>query len=161
MEKCDEWPVQKCTAEKKTVLKYTPETSCNPEPRELCYPSECQLVQVGIKHAIKDNLFIYCQETLCLNKTKTVIVSEPKEECELEPKKVCRHTTKMVPQLRSVKECVDVPKEVCATSRVNPEKKKYPTIQKWCYTPVEETAAPTTATSTTTSPGNRIRVKSF
>ena len=86
-------------------------------------------------------MHITYQETLCLNKTKTVIVSEPKEECELEPKKVCRHTTKMVPQLRSVKECVDVPKEVCATSRVNPEKKKYPTIQKWCYTPEEETAA--------------------
>ena len=36
-----------------------------------------------------------------------MIVSEPREECELEPKKVCRHTTKMVPQLRSVRECVD------------------------------------------------------
>ena len=54
MEKCDEWPVQKCTAEKKTVLKYTPETSCNPEPRELCYPSECQLVQV-----FKDKICVF------------------------------------------------------------------------------------------------------
>ena len=54
VEKCDEWPVQKCTTRKETVLKYTPETSCNPEPRELCYPSECQLVQV-----FKDKICVF------------------------------------------------------------------------------------------------------
>ena len=42
-----------------------------------------------------------------------------------------------MPQLKSVDECVNVPSEVCATSKVNPKKKKRPTIQKWCYRPQE------------------------
>ena len=77
------------------------------------------------------------QSTFCQNKTKAVIISNPTEECELEPRKVCRHMTKMVPQLRSVKECVDVPKEVCAMSRVNPTLKSVPFIQNWCFKPEE------------------------
>ena len=46
-EECDTWPVQQCSMEKKLVQKYTPETSCQQEPREMCAPTGCQLVEVS------------------------------------------------------------------------------------------------------------------
>ena len=40
-EECTKWPITKCTLEKKTVKKYTPETNCKKVPFELCGPSGC------------------------------------------------------------------------------------------------------------------------
>ena len=94
----------------------------------------------------------------CETKIKAVVTSVPVEECEMTPQKRCRQTTKLVPQLKSKKECVEVPRwtqklpfvisaenhdyfhfcvlrEVCALSRVNPRIQKTPFIKKWCYTP--------------------------
>ena len=62
-------------------------------------------------------------------------MAKPVEECDLEPQKTCRHVTKLVPYLRAVEECVDVPQEVCGVSRVDPVKKKRPSIQWWCVDP--------------------------
>ena len=59
------------------------------------------------------------------------------EQCDLEPQKICTTATKMIPQLKRSKECVDVPKEVCAMSRVNPTLKTVPFIQNWCFKPEE------------------------
>ena len=70
--------------------------------------------------------------TECHNKVKAVVVSKPQEECNLEPVRVCKHVTKMIPQLRAVKECVNVPKEVCGMSKVKPTKVTIPQIQNWC-----------------------------
>ena len=36
-----QWPVERCTVEKKLVKKYTPVTACYKEPRELCAPRGC------------------------------------------------------------------------------------------------------------------------
>ena len=47
-----------------------------------------------------------------------MIVSKPKEECDLEPQKSCRFITKMVPHLKPTEECVEVPQEVCGVSRI-------------------------------------------
>jgi len=83
-------------------------------------------------------------------------VTKPVEECDLEPQKTCRHVTKLVPYLRAVEECVDVPQEVCGVSRVDPVKKKRPSIQWWCVdepdelTPTTSNATTTTTTTTTT-----------
>ena len=41
--------------------------------------------------------------------------------------------------MKAVKNCVDVPKEVCVRVRRNPRKIKKPIIKKWCYVPSEET----------------------
>ena len=78
------------------------------------------------------------QVTDCHKKIKSVISSKPVEECDVQPIKHCKHVTKLVPALKSVDECVDVPSEVCAMSKVNPKKKNRPTIQKWCYKPEEQ-----------------------
>ena len=61
-----------------------------------------------------------------------MIVSKPKEECDMEPHETCRFITKMVPHLRSREECVEVPQEVCGVSRIKPVKKTRPVIQLWC-----------------------------
>merc|ERR1711971_382870 len=86
----------------------------------------------------------------CANETKTVIVSKPKEECDMEPHETCRSITKMVPHLRAVEECVNVPQEVCGTSRA-PIKKERPAIMNWCYKPDPE--GPSTVTPVTPTPG--------
>merc|ERR1712149_5616 len=49
-----------------------------------------------------------------------------------------KFVTKLVPQLKPVEECVDIPKEVCSRSRQNPRKEQKPVVKKWCYVPSAE-----------------------
>ena len=48
------------------------------------------------------------------------------------------HVTKLVPVLKPTEECVDIPKEVCSRSRINPRKERIPVLKKWCYIPTQE-----------------------
>jgi len=121
--KCSTWPKEVCTVEQKAVKKYTPITGCTKEPRELCAPAGC-----GFKQGAE----------VCYDKTSTIVQDAPKEECSLEPQRTCGHVTKLVPKLEPTEECVDVPKEVCTRSRINPRKVKKPVVKKWCYVPTEE-----------------------
>jgi len=120
---CDEWPVQRCSIEKKKVKKYTPETKCYKEPREHCAPRGC-----GFRNGSVE----------CHDKVKTIVVDNPVETCEMEPVRTCKHVSKLVPKLVPVEECADVPKEICARSKTNPRKVKKPVIKKWCYVPSKE-----------------------
>ena len=74
---------------------------------------------------------------LCDNKMKTIVVDSPVETCDLEPQVTCKQITKLVPQLTPRQECVQVPKEVCAMSRLNPTIREVPYVQKWCFNPNE------------------------
>ena len=47
-----QWPVERCTLERKLVKKYTPETACYKEPRELCAPRGCGFRNVSTHHFI-------------------------------------------------------------------------------------------------------------
>jgi len=62
------------------------------------------------------------------------VVDNPIEECDMEPIRTCKHVTKLVPRLVATQDCVDVPKEICARSKINPRRIRKPAIQKWCYT---------------------------
>ncbi|XP_040576415.1 uncharacterized protein [Lepeophtheirus salmonis] len=119
-QKCTKWPRQVCTSEKKNVLKYSPQTECKKVPRELCGPSGC-VPQPGPEE--------------CFDKKETIVQEVPEENCNLEPQKSCKQVTKLVPSLKPVEECVDVPKEVCSRSRKNPRKVQKPVVKKWCYVP--------------------------
>merc|ERR1712037_710958 len=120
---CKSWPKEVCSVSKKSVKKYTPITGCTKEPREVCGEGGC-----GFSKGPKE----------CYNKVQTVVQDAPKEQCNLEPQRTCKHVTKLVPKLEPTEECVDVPKEVCTRSRTNPRKVKKPVVKKWCYVPSEE-----------------------
>ena len=136
--RCEVWPVQQCSVENRTVTHSNPKTECRKEPRELCAPGDCPLVEVIIlfRNTVK-TLSTVQGGRVCANKMKTVVVDSPVEECDMEPQQVCRQTTKLVPQLKPALECVQVPKEVCATSKINPKVIMIPYIQKWCFKPEE------------------------
>jgi len=121
--KCSKWPKEVCSVSKKPVTKFTPITGCTKEPREICAPAGC-----GFKEGAEE----------CYDKKQTVVQDAPKEQCNLEPQRTCKHVTKLVPKLTPTEECVDVPKEVCTRSRTNPRKVKKPVVKKWCYIPSEE-----------------------
>jgi hypothetical protein len=118
-QKCTKWPKEVCSLTQKDVTKSTPITGCTKEPIVLCAPAGCKFV-AGPEE--------------CHDKTQTLVQDEPKEECSLEPRRSCRHVTKLAPKLIEVEKCIDVPKEVCVSSRRNPRKIKYPVVKKWCYT---------------------------
>jgi len=121
--KCTKWPKEECSVEKKKVKKFTPITGCTKEPITLCAPAGCGLV---------------AGEQVCSDKQQTIVQDTPVEQCNLEPQRTCRHVTKLVPKLEPTEECVDVPKEVCTRSRINPTVIKVPVVKKWCYVPSEE-----------------------
>ena len=73
----------------------------------------------------------------CQTKVKAVVVNNPEEQCHMEPQRVCKQITKLVPQLTPRQECVQVPMEVCAMSRLNPTIREVPYVQKWCFNPNE------------------------
>ena len=56
----------------------------------------------------------------CQERIQTVVGDNPEETCSLDPQTTCKHVTKLVPSLKEVEKCFDVPKEVCVRSEVNP-----------------------------------------
>jgi len=125
--KCDKWPHEKCTIKRQSVRKYTPDTSCGKVSKQVCGPPGCALVEGPVE---------------CRDKMQTVIVDNPVEECDMEPIKTCKHVTKLVPRLVASLECVDVPKEICARSKIRPRRVQKPAIQKWCYNATDTVEKP-------------------
>jgi len=119
-EECEDWPVQKCTLEKKTVKKTNPETSCRKMPREICAPGNC--VFKG-------------SEQVCREENKQFLQNIPSEVCDLEPREDCKMETVLVPRLIQQPNCIKVPKEVCINAKTNPKKVKKPVVKEWCYKP--------------------------
>lgn len=119
-EECEDWPVQKCTLEKKTVKKTNPETSCRKMPREICAPGNC--VFQG-------------SEQVCREENKQFLQNIPSEVCDLEPREDCKMETVLVPRLIQQPNCIKVPKEVCINAKTNPKKVKKPVVKEWCYKP--------------------------
>ena len=46
-QRCDKWPVNKCSIEQAVVRKFTPETKCEKIARELCAPDKCGYREVS------------------------------------------------------------------------------------------------------------------
>ena len=47
-EKCDKWPVKRCSVKKTPVTKHTPETKCEKIPRLMCAPAGCGVREVSV-----------------------------------------------------------------------------------------------------------------
>jgi len=121
-QQCEDWPVQKCTLEKKKVKKVNPETSCQKMPREICAPSNCEFRK---------------QPKVCRQETRNLVSNVPSEKCDLEPQEQCKMETVLVPRLVLKEQCVKVPKEICVEAKVDPETVKIPVVKEWCYKPAD------------------------
>ena len=63
------------------------------------------------------------------------MVDVPEEVCDLNPEKICRYKTTLVPSLVPQEECTQVPKESCHLSFSSPKPEKKPLLTKWCLDP--------------------------
>ena len=56
----------------------------------------------------------------------------PDEVCDLNPQKVCRFATRLVPVLTPKHECTIIPKETCHLRFESPRLEKKPLRSEWC-----------------------------
>merc|ERR1712037_952067 len=79
----------------------------------------------------------------CHDKVLTSLVDVPEEVCDLNPQKVCKFVTKLVPRLSPEHECTIVPTETCILKFTSPRPVDKPLLTKWCLDP----SAPTSGES--------------
>jgi len=126
-QKCEEWPVQKCTLEKRLVKKVHPETACNKIPKEICAPNNCALTP---------------GEEVCRDESRTQMQQIPEEDCDIQPEEQCHMEATLVPRLVPKPNCIKVPREICVNSKINPRVVKKPVIKEWCYRPSDLAQTP-------------------
>ena len=80
-QRCEVWPTQRCSVDTRTVNHTSPSTQCRKEPRQICAPAGCTMVQGPVS---------------CIQKMKTVLVDTPQETCDLHPQKTCQFVTKVI-----------------------------------------------------------------
>jgi hypothetical protein len=69
----------------------------------------------------------------CHDKAITSLVDVPPEEvCDLNPQKVCKFQTKLVPKLKPAHECTIIPKETCHLKFDTPRTVDKDLKTKWC-----------------------------
>jgi len=71
----------------------------------------------------------------CHDKVITTLIDIPEETCDLNPQKICKFQTKLVPKLKPTAECTTIPKEVCSLKFTQPEEIDKPLKTKWCLDP--------------------------
>jgi len=119
-QECTSLPRQICTISSKTVTKSQPVAGCRNEPIELCSKDGC-----GFSEGDPE----------CREEKVTLIGEKPVEECQLEPRRVCKKVTRLVPYLEPEEECMLVPREVCTRGTPTPRKEDRPVVRRWCYRP--------------------------
>ena len=61
----------------------------------------------------------------CHDKVLTSLVDVPEEACDLNPQKICKYITRLVPSLSPEQECTIVPKETCTLKFTTPQQVSY------------------------------------
>lgn len=117
MENCPTVPKNMCEKRNVKSTKVVPKQDCNSVPKKVCGPEVCPITKGDRK---------------CRDEVKHLVQEVPEEECNMVPQKACREEVTIVPSLVPHETCVDVPKEVCTTARVNPRKIQKPVIKRWC-----------------------------
>ena len=94
-----------------------PQTWCQKEPRKICAPDYCEMVE-GPEE--------------CHDKLLQSTITRPEENCDLQPSTHCRLVTNLVPHLESQTVCKDIPKEVCHMRLADPKFVRKPVTLRWC-----------------------------
>ena len=115
-----------CTTKyvEKTPGKFVGDTKCEKLPIEIC----------GAGCVTEEG------EEECHDKTVTTLVDVPEEVCDLNPQKVCKFQTKLVPKLKPSHECTIIPKETCHLKFSPPREVEKPLLTRWCLDPAEAEA---------------------
>ena len=71
----------------------------------------------------------------CHDKVTASIVDVPEEQCDLNPQKTCRFSTKLVPKLTPKHQCTTVPKETCIIKFSQPQQEAKDIVTRWCLDP--------------------------
>jgi len=99
--------------------KYVGDTACEKLPVEIC-GAGCVTTE---------------GEEECHDKTVTSLIDVPEEVCDLNPQKVCKFQTKLVPKLKPAHECTIIPREVCHLKFSSPKEVEKPLKTLWCLDP--------------------------
>jgi len=133
-------PLEKvCNGEGEEICKTVFESSCTTkyvekQPGKFVGDSQCE--KLPIKVCGKGCTYEEGEEE-CHDKVLTSVVEIPEEVCDLNPEKICRFTTKLVPKLVPQHQCTIVPKQACHLKFSNPVPSKKPLMTKWCLDPTE------------------------
>ena len=94
-------------------------TNCDQVKRKICAEDHCRVVE---------------GEEECHDKVIASTLEVPEETCALAPKIECKNVTTSVPQLMPQQECRKIPKEVCQTVFLNPQRVKVGRLwwMTWC-----------------------------
>jgi len=77
-------------------------------------------------------------EEECHDKQVDTLVDIPEEVCDLNPQKICRLVTRLVPSLKPERECTIVPQETCNLKFSQPTVEKKPLRTEWCLDDTSE-----------------------
>ena len=108
----------------KSPGKFVGDTKCEKLPIEIC-GAGC-ITEEG--------------EEECHDKTITTLVDVPEEVCDLNPQKVCKFQTELVPKLKPSHECTIIPKETCHLKFSPPQEVDKVLLTRWCLDPSEAEA---------------------
>jgi len=128
-------PVTKeCNGQGEEVCETVYESSCTTkyvekQPGKFVGDTGCEKLPVEICGA--GCVFAEGDES-CHEKVLTSLVDVPEEHCDLNPQKICKIETKLVPKLSPKHECTIVPKETCVLKFSTPKPVDKPLLTKWC-----------------------------
>jgi hypothetical protein len=128
-------PVEKvCNGQGPEVCKTVYESSCTTKyveksPGKFVGDTGCEKLPVEICGA--GCVFEEGPEE-CHDKTLVSVVDVPEEHCDLNPQKICKFITKLVPKLSPKHECTIVPKETCVLKFSQPRQVETPLQTRWC-----------------------------
>jgi len=137
VEKCYKPTIKECNGQGEEICQTVYESACTTkyvekQPGKFVADTSCEKLPVEICGA--GCVFTEGEEE-CHEKVITSLVDVPEEVCDLNPQKVCKYITKLVPRLSPEHQCTIVPKETCHLKFTSPTPVDKPLATKWCLDP--------------------------
>jgi len=129
--------IKECNGQGEDICQTVYESSCTTkyvekQPGKFVGDTGCEKLPVEICGA--GCVFAEGDEE-CHDKVITSLVDVPEETCDLNPQKICKFETKLVPKLSPKHECTLVPKETCILKFSTPKQVETPLLTRWCLDP--------------------------